>query len=252
VSRHVQRHRGRGNVVVAPQAVDVPHYSAPVSPSEREAWRRRAGARPDDLLVLFVGRLEREKGIDVLLEAWQQARLGGGARLVFAGQGPLVKAISAGGESVRALGQVTSRELPALYAASDLLVVPSIPTRTFVEPWGLVVNEAMLQCTPVLATDAVGAAAGGLLRDGETGITVPAGDAHALANRLEELARTPELRRALGGAAREAAQGLTAATWAEGMARALALAGAGRSAKLAGAETRPPVVSELAGRRSGP
>jgi glycosyltransferase involved in cell wall biosynthesis len=238
-------------VVVAPQAVDVPHYGAPVSASDRDAWRRRAGARADELLVLFVGRLEREKGIEVLLEAWHQARLGGKARLVFAGHGPLAAAISDAGEDVRTLGQVDPRDLPALYAACDLLVVPSIRTRTFLEPWGLVVNEAMLQGTPVMASDAVGAAAGDLVRDGQTGITVPAGDADALAGRLEELARAPELRRSLGSAAREAARKLTAAAWADGMARALALAGVGRSGGVEEGEERPQSVSELAGRHSG-
>ena len=53
--------------------------------------------------------------------------------------------------------------------------MPSVPTRTFREPWGLVVNEAMHQRTPVIATDAVGAAAGGLVRDGRNGLVVPAG-----------------------------------------------------------------------------
>ena len=51
------------------------------------------------------------------------------------------------------------------------------------EPWGLVVNEAMNQATAIIASDAVGAAAGGLVRDGRNGLIVPAGDAGALAAR---------------------------------------------------------------------
>src|SRR5680860_761302 len=215
VSRHVERHRSQGNVVVAPQTVDVAHYGAPVAAPDRQEWRRRAGAREDELLVLFVGRLEREKGLTVLLEAWRHADMAGSARLAVAGVG--------------ALGHVGAAELPALYAAADLLVLPSIRTGTFVEPWGLVVNEAMLQSTPVIASDAVGAAAGGLVRDGTTGFTFPAGDARALAARLNALEATPELRQSLGVAAREAALALTPDAWAEGMARALALTGAGRS-----------------------
>ena len=57
------------------------------------------------------------------------------------------------------------------------------PTRTFREPWGLVVNEAMNRGLAVIATDAVGAAAGGLVRDGSNGLVVPAGDSAALARR---------------------------------------------------------------------
>ena len=77
----------------------------------------------------------------------------------------------------------TPEPLRDVYAACDVLVVPSVPTRTFREPWGLVVNEAMNQGLAVIATDAVGAAAGGLVRDGENGLIVPAGDERALAAR---------------------------------------------------------------------
>ena len=60
-------------------------------------------------------------------------------------------------------------------------MLPSITTALDKEPWGLVVNEAMHAGLPVVATDAVGAAAGGLVRDGENGFVVPERDADALA-----------------------------------------------------------------------
>ncbi len=88
---------------------------------------------------------------------------------------------------VIALGSLDPPQLRNLYAAADVLVVPSIPTADFREPWGLVVNEAMNQRTPIIATDAVGAAAGGLVRDRVTGLVVPAGDVPALATALCEL-----------------------------------------------------------------
>ncbi len=76
VSRHVEAVRGtRGRVFVAPQAVDVEHYAAPVDPEARGAARARADAG-EGPLVLFVGRLEEEKGVRVLLEAWGRAALG--------------------------------------------------------------------------------------------------------------------------------------------------------------------------------
>jgi glycosyltransferase involved in cell wall biosynthesis len=229
VSRHVERHRSRGKVVVAPQAVDVGHYGAPVAASEREGWRRRAGAGDDDFLVLFVGRLEREKGLSVLLEAWRRADMAGTARLAVAGDGPLAGEVARAGDGVRGLGQVGAAELPGLYAAADVLVLPSVPTATFVEPWGLVANEAMLQRTPVVASDAVGAVAGGLVLDGTTGLVFPAGDSAGLAARLSALEAAPELRSGLGSAGREAALRLTPEAWAAGMSRALHLAGTGRS-----------------------
>ena len=69
--------------------------------------------------------------------------------------------------------------------------MPSIATRTFREPWGLVANEAMHAGLPVIATDAVGAAAGGLVRHERNGLVVPAGDASALAGAIERLRNRP-------------------------------------------------------------
>jgi glycosyltransferase involved in cell wall biosynthesis len=84
----------------------------------------------------------------------------------------------------------------------------------------------MLQGTPVVASDAVGAAAGGLVRDGSNGFVVPAGDPDALANRIRALVGSPHLRAELGEVARRDATELTPSAWASGMAAALAAAGA--------------------------
>jgi glycosyltransferase involved in cell wall biosynthesis len=215
VSAYVERHRGpRGNVFEAPQAVSATEFGAAVAP-ERLAER---------FVLLFAGRLEREKGVDVLLEAWRLADLGDGAALAFAGRGPIRPA----GPGVRALGQVPRARLPALYAGADALVLPSIRTATFLEPWGLVVNEAMHQGTPVIASDAVGAAAGGLVREGRNGFVVPAGDARALATRIGALASDPGLRDRLGTAAREDVAAFSEEAWVEGMRRALRAVGAAR------------------------
>ena len=228
VSRYVERHRGaRGNVFVAPQAVDVARFGAPVSAGERAAARARAGAGEADLLVLFAGRLVREKGVHVLLDAWHRAALGEGARLALAGDGPMAGEVAARAPDARLLGPVDGSELPALYAAADVPVLPSIKTTTFTEPWGLVVNEAMLQGTPPIVSDAVGAAAGGLVRDGRNGLVFPAGDAAALATRLAALAADPGLRERLGERAREDALALTPAAWAAGARAALEAVGAG-------------------------
>jgi glycosyltransferase involved in cell wall biosynthesis len=115
-----------------------------------------------------------------------------------------------------------------LYAAADALVLPSIRTETFTEPWGLVVNEAMNQSTPVIASDSVGAAAGGLVVHGRNGLVVPAGDAGELARALRELAGDPALRTRMGAAAREDVAAYTPLAWARGMSRALQAAGAPR------------------------
>jgi glycosyltransferase involved in cell wall biosynthesis len=227
VSRHVIRQRGSDNgVFEAPQPVDEAHFARTVTADERAAARERAGVSGEGFLALFIGRLEREKGLHVLLDAWRRADLGAAARLALAGEGPLRSRIESAGRGVRLLGRVDRSELPPLYAAADVLVLPSISTATFKEPWGLVCNEAMHQATPIIATDCVGAVAGGLVRDGRNGLVAPAGDAVALADRLRTLASNPELRARLGQAAHEDIAPYTAAAWAEGMSRALAHVGA--------------------------
>jgi glycosyltransferase involved in cell wall biosynthesis len=227
VSAYLEGIRGaRGNVFDAPQAVSAEHFGAAVAPERRAAARWRAGATEGDFLLLFVGRLEREKGVGVLVDAWRRAGLGAGATLAFAGRGGLHPV----GRGIRLMGPVDRADLPALYAAADALVLPSIPTATFLEPWGLVVNEAMHQGTPVIASDAVGAVAGGLVRDGRNGLVVRAGDAEALATRIRALAMNPALRERLGDAARQDVAAFSEAAWVEGMRAALRAVGAAKAA----------------------
>jgi glycosyltransferase involved in cell wall biosynthesis len=115
-------------------------------------------------------------------------------------------------------------ELPAAYAAAELAVLPSIATARFREPWGLVCNEAMHQAKPVVASDAVGAVAGGLVSDGVTGLVVPAGDSAALAAAISRLLSDPSLRDRLGAAARDAVRPYTYEAMADAFGRALGAA----------------------------
>ncbi|MFL5886089.1 MAG: glycosyltransferase family 4 protein [Thermoleophilaceae bacterium] len=208
--RHVSEHVGRTeNVFEAPQA------------PEPLFFERGTRTTNEKFTVVFAGRLEREKGVEVLLEAWRRAGLTDGV-LEFAGDGPLRSRVP------NALGPLPPEQLRARYAAADAVVLPSIDTATFREPWGLVLNEAMLQGAPVIASDAVGAVAGGLVRDGRNGLVVPAGDADALAARLRVLAADPGLRERLGEAAREDALAYTPEAWANAMSTALEAVGAAR------------------------
>ena len=143
--------------------------------------------------------------------------------LVVAGDGALRDRVGAV-SGVRMLGAVDREELPVAYAAAAMTIVPSIPTPRWREPWGLVCNEAMHQARPVIATSAVGAAAGGLVRDGETGLVVAPGDAPALANAINRLLADPALRERLGEAGRTAAAAYTYEAAAAGFGQALAVA----------------------------
>jgi glycosyltransferase involved in cell wall biosynthesis len=161
--------------------------------------------------VLYVGRLATGKGLEYLVEA--SAQVYPSHVLVVAGDGPLLpslhdRAQSAGvSECVSFIGRVTQTELPALLQASDVFVLPSVSTPTFREPWGLVVNEAMNSGLPVVATDAVGAAAGGLIVPEETGHVVPQRDVRALAAAIEDLVNDPARRRRMGEAGKERVRG---------------------------------------------
>ncbi len=223
--------RGARNVHVAPQSVANDFWRDPgvVAPPERR-WPSGVG-----VVMMFGGRAAREKGLGVLLEAWRASGLGApAAALVLAGVGSSPPWVPAGGavggiDDVICLDPVDAVRMRNFYAASDVLVLPSIPTRTFREPWGLVVNEAMNRTLPVIVSDAVGAAAGGLVRDGRNGLIVPAGDPTALAAAMRRLAGDAPLRARLGAAGANDVLAYSHDAWAEGFSRALASVGASAS-----------------------
>lgn len=227
VSRHIARWRRRGAVFVAPQSVDGALFGRAVSAQEIAAWRAAHDLPADAPLLLYVGRLVPEKGIATLLDAWRLVHAAHSqARLVAIGDGELAPALrAAAGDGVVLLPPVDAEALPVAYAAATAVTLPSIPTPRFREPWGLVCNEALHQATPVVATEAVGAVAGGLVRDGETGLVVPAGDAPALAAALERLLEDPQLRTLLGEAGRAALAGHTHARMADAFGDAFRAAG---------------------------
>jgi glycosyltransferase involved in cell wall biosynthesis len=244
VSAYV-RARGARNVHVAPQSVENDFWSGadePDRPEEGAGGSGGGGALASPwpatarVKFLFAGRPTREKGLGVLIEAWSDLSLAApSAALVLVGVGSAPPWIPAGGAVRRIpidsncamsdpiwMEAVAPRRLRELYGAADVLLVPSIPTRTFREPWGLVVNEAMNRKLPVIASDAVGAAAGGLVRDGRNGLVVPAGDAGALAGAIRRLAADAPLRARLGAAGAEDVQAYTHDAWAGGFASAFA------------------------------
>jgi glycosyltransferase involved in cell wall biosynthesis len=215
--------RGARNVHIAPQSVENDFWSAtaPSAPSAPE-WPSEA-----EVKFLFAGRPDREKGLHVLLDAWRQTGLREpGAALVLVGAGAAGAARAGGSsatvtEGVHGLDPVGADELRAMYGAADALIVPSIATRTFREPWGLVVNEAMCQSLPVIASDQVGAVAGGLLRDGRNGLVVPAGDSSRLALAITRLAEDGSLRRRLGNEGAADVRAYSHEAWARGFSAAL-------------------------------
>ena len=236
VSRHIYRHadaviaygshaerfiapfrRDPSDIFIAPQSVEPELFGRAVPAAEVLRFRAAhgLGTRP---LVLYSGRLVAEKGVGVLLDAWPS--LARSATLVIAGDGPLAARARAT-PGVAVLGALARERLPVAYAAAELAVLPSLATPRFREPWGLVCNEALHQARPVIATTAVGAAAGGLVRDGETGLVVAPGDPGALAGAITRLLGDPALRSALGGRGRAELAGFTYAAMVKAFTAAL-------------------------------
>jgi glycosyltransferase involved in cell wall biosynthesis len=211
VAAFARRHGAR-RVTIAPQAVDNAFWSAPAPHPER----------PRPFTCLFVGRAAREKGVPELLAAWRATGLDpAAAALVLAGEGH----DPGGVPGVQVAGALSPGNLRNFYAGAGVVAIPSIPSPRFVEPWGLVANEAMNQRCAIVATDAVGAAAGGLVRHERTGLVVPAGDPAALAGAIGRLHRDPPLRDRLAEAGERAVAAYTYEAWADGFSTALRMEG---------------------------
>ncbi|MBO9711491.1 glycosyltransferase family 4 protein [Sphingomonas sp.] len=159
---------------------------------------RPAAAGP--LRMVFAGRFTVKKGADLLAEALERVRAQGldftlqVAADTGGGDPALVRRFEALGTL---LGKLPQEQLPALFAASDLLLVPSR-----FDSYGMVVAEAMAGGTPALVSEHVGAK--DLIRQGESGYIVPAGDAGALAAQLAAAAADPDAVRAMSAAAAHA------------------------------------------------
>jgi glycosyltransferase involved in cell wall biosynthesis len=223
VRRFVASIRGRdSDVFVAPQSVEPELFRRTVSDEEVAAFRTAHGLGRGPL-VLYAGRLVPEKGVEVMAQAWPQ--VSADATLVVVGDGPLADRI-AGLPRTRALGPLPRPDLPAAYAASAFALLPSIPTPRFKEPWGLVCNEAFEQARPMIATTAVGAAAGGLVRNNETGLVIGPNDPPALTRAIYQLLEDTALRERLGTTARAAVQPYTYEAMAYAFNQALEAAGA--------------------------
>jgi glycosyltransferase involved in cell wall biosynthesis len=178
---------------VAGQAVDGAPFEA-VTPV-------RDGGVPE---LVYIGQFEDRKGLPDLFDAFDQLDRPARLRLIGGGsQERWVRSRAAGREDIELVGYRTREELPADLSRARCLVVPSVTTNYDKEPWGLVVNEAFHAGVPVVASTAVGAAAGGLVRDGRNGFIVPERDPVALATALRRLIEDPVLAARMGDAGRK-------------------------------------------------
>ncbi|AUB59681.1 hypothetical protein BK009_02710 [Methanobacterium subterraneum] len=157
----------------------------------------------DKKIVLFVGRLVKQKGVDYLLNAFSTLKKGmNDVVLVIIGKGDYEKKLKKMAEDLQIekdvyfQGHVDNDLLKKYYGPSDLCVVPSI-THEMVDAWAFVVNEAMYYENPVIASDAVGSAFD-MIKNGENGFIVPEKDSKALYNAMKVILSNDELREKMG------------------------------------------------------
>jgi D-inositol-3-phosphate glycosyltransferase len=197
-----------GKVCVVPAGVD----TALFRPGDRTEARRLLDVPQDDPVILFVGRIDPIKGIDVLVDALCGLRremwLTAPPRLLLVGGGedePAFDALISRAAARNLLdritfaGSISHNDLPTYYHAADVVAVPS-----FYESFGLVAVEAMACGTPVVASRAGGLAF--TVDDGQTGYLVPHNDPDALAERMYRVLTDAPLRACLGARATVAAQ----------------------------------------------
>jgi glycogen synthase len=205
VVRHL--HPRTDQMRTIPNGIDLAEVSAFAGPAEGAIMRQRYGISPGALILLSVGRLEFNKGLDVLAAALGRAREGPalaapGWRWVIVGAGPFRKAIEAAvahhglGSHTIFVGRAAEADLHAWYEAASIFVHP-----TRYEGSSLVTLEAMAHRKPIVATRA-----GGLpdkVRPRENGWLVEPDDVDGLARAIEEAAVERASFAAMGAKSRE-------------------------------------------------
>ena len=195
-----------GKVSLVPCGVDLSVFR----PLDRDSVRARLGLNGDKIL-LYVGRIEPLKGLDLLVETAAQMDSQDGVRVMVVGADvngdreldrvkQLVRERDLE-DKIDFVGQVDHKELPLYYNAADVCVVPS-----YYESFGLVALEAMACGTPVVATRVGGLST--IIQHGRTGYLQSWRCPEAFANSVEMIISSNGLQQSLGEAARKRAEGM--------------------------------------------
>jgi glycosyltransferase involved in cell wall biosynthesis len=204
-----------------PWAIDNERFAAAgrFAPGEREALRARLGIRPEEMVVVYSGKLLPRKDPMTLLRAAEAMRLRDRTAILFLGHGELREQLEsfARDRNVHAVfpGFVNQAELPKHYAMADVFCLPSLD-----DPRATVVNEAMACGLPILITDRCGPS-GDIAAHGDNAFVFAAGDVGALSRHLDELAASPELRAHMGQRSRQIIAGWDYETGVRGVLEAL-------------------------------
>jgi rhamnosyl/mannosyltransferase len=190
---------------IIPLGTHVEQFSQVNPQRVKELRAQLLAARPDQSLLLSVGRLRYYKGLDDLIRALPSIP---NARYVIVGTGPMEAAWQQLARSVGVAdriifaGEIADADLPVYYAACDLFVLPA---NARAEAFGTVIVEALAAGKPVISTE-VGTGTSWVNVDGETGLVVPPHDPAALAVAVNRVLTNTELRLRMGQAARVRAE----------------------------------------------
>jgi len=189
-SKHVP---GYYNII--PNGIDLELFSPDVSPISEFCDGK--------LNILFVGRLEKQKGVNHLIEAYRRVKQEvSNSRLIIVGPGTRLcgkyekKVLRSGLKDVIFVGGKPQRELPQYYKTADVFCAPA----TGLESFGIVLLEAMAVGKPVVATNIDGY--NSVLTHGVEGLLVPPRDEEMLAQALVSLLTNESLRQEMGARAR--------------------------------------------------
>ena len=182
-------------IAVLPRGMDTSHFH----PDRRnpDFWKR-FGSEGTDPVALFVGRVSKEKDLDVFIAAARQLHdRGVGFRIAIIGNGPYLEEVRQQLPEAIHPGYVTGPDLAEAYASADVFAFPSTT-----DTYGNVVVESMACGVPCIVSDIGGPR--DLVNDGITGIVTPGRDIDAFTGALEKLLTDADLRKQMGRAARDA------------------------------------------------
>ncbi|MFO0935717.1 MAG: glycosyltransferase family 1 protein [Gemmataceae bacterium] len=186
------------NFEVMPFGVDTNRFT----PAKRsDAWRAARGIAADEIVLLFVGRLVWEKGIDCFVKTsdWLTSR-NVAHRVVVVGEGPAGPEFRKRLPRAEFLGRLMGDDLPTAFASSDIFFFPSAS-----ETFGLVSLEAIASGLPCVVAEATGSR--DIVRHQQEGILCPPEDYQAFGAAIERLIRDPQMRAGMAASGVERAQG---------------------------------------------
>ncbi|TKB98224.1 glycosyltransferase family 4 protein [Pedobacter cryotolerans] len=170
-------------LVFAPHAVDNNRFAEDRS-KEALQLRQQLQISPDQMLILFAGKLEAKKNPELLLKAFINLNLDG-VHLLFVGNGELENSLKSQisnlkSQKIHFMDFQNQTQMPVIYQACDLFCLPSQGSE---ETWGLAVNEAMACSKAILVSDHVGCAED-LVIDGENGYIFESNNLASLSDKL--------------------------------------------------------------------